>query len=116
MGGQGRIKIEQKNKNETKTREVIKKAPKKEEGQGKTREPGDKIRKLEKGIKKETKKKTKTREVIETAPKKEEGQGRIKIEQKNKNEIKDEAGQKKHAEVTVPTALGQLETKLASRG
>merc|ERR1712212_301344 len=29
---------------------------------------------------------------------------------------KDEAGQKKHAEVTVPTALGQLETKLASRG
>merc|ERR1712027_45604 len=29
---------------------------------------------------------------------------------------KDEAGQKKHAEVTVPTALGQLETKLATRG
>merc|ERR1712203_1117491 len=29
---------------------------------------------------------------------------------------KDEAGQKNHAEVTVPTALGQLETKLASRG
>merc|ERR1712013_742805 len=28
---------------------------------------------------------------------------------------KDEAGQKKHAEVTVPTALGQLETKIASR-
>merc|ERR1712212_486415 len=26
---------------------------------------------------------------------------------------KDEAGQKNHAEVTVPTALGQLETKLA---
>ena len=29
---------------------------------------------------------------------------------------KDEAGQKKHAEVTVPTALGQLEKKLTSRG
>merc|ERR1711942_357268 len=29
---------------------------------------------------------------------------------------KDEAGLKKHAEVTVPTALGQLETKLTSRG
>ena len=29
---------------------------------------------------------------------------------------KDEAGMKKHAEVTVPTALGQLEKKLASRG
>eukprot|EP00092_Neocalanus_flemingeri_P054115 GFUD01063726.1.p1 GENE.GFUD01063726.1~~GFUD01063726.1.p1 ORF type:complete len:127 (-),score=57.56 GFUD01063726.1:126-473(-) len=29
---------------------------------------------------------------------------------------KDEAGMKNHAEVTVPTALGQLEKKLASRG
>merc|ERR1712018_73359 len=29
---------------------------------------------------------------------------------------KDEAGMKKHAEVTVPTALGQLEAKLTSRG
>jgi len=29
---------------------------------------------------------------------------------------KDEAGQKNHAEVTVPTALGQLEKKLDSRG
>ena len=29
---------------------------------------------------------------------------------------KDEAGQKNHAEVTVPTALGQLEKKLESRG
>merc|ERR1712058_50930 len=29
---------------------------------------------------------------------------------------KDEAGMKKHAEVTVPTALGQLETKLTTRG
>merc|ERR1712034_284509 len=29
---------------------------------------------------------------------------------------KDEAGMKKHGEVTVPTALGQLEKKLISRG
>merc|ERR1712098_349524 len=29
---------------------------------------------------------------------------------------KDEAGMKKHAEVTVPTVLGQLETKLTKRG
>ena len=29
---------------------------------------------------------------------------------------KDEAGMKKHGEVTIPTALGQLEKKLTSRG
>merc|ERR1712013_674926 len=80
MVGQGRIKIEQKNKNETKTREVIKKAPKKEEGQGRIKIVQGQIKRKEETIKMELKETMMTKKEVRKEKRKEEKKEETQIE------------------------------------